>query len=137
MRRTLLLATAIVIFSLGALDARAMPVYQAPGAAFAELDQATAMAPAASADQPAPVRGAETVRPVRWDARTLRRQIGPTLRTAFLLGFAGVVFGLSAVGVKSLWVVEEAEYAALGQDLSGEASLAGDRMLTCLGDYPA
>jgi hypothetical protein len=105
-----------------------MPIYAAPSATVAERGQAAAMAT---------VRGPETVRPVSWDARTLRRQIGPTLRTAFLLGFAGVVIGLGAVGVKSLWVVEEAEYAALAQDHGEAPSPGSDRMLTGLGDYPA
>ena len=130
MRRTLLLATAVLILSLGVSAAQGMPHSQVGLPAVAELHEATAMLRTSADGQPATGNAAD------WSARTLRREIGAPLRTAFLLGFAGVVIGLGAVGVKSLWVAEEAEYAALSQDYK-ESAPGSDRMLTCLGDYPA
>jgi hypothetical protein len=138
MRWVMMLGTMVLIICFGAVAARAVSpseqvVYGALNHEFA------AAAPLASGESaaPAPAAGVRAeVRASNWDPATFRRQIGPTLRTAFLLGFAGIVMGLGAVGLKSLWVVEEAEYSALSQDAREAPSTRGAAASSCLGDNP-
>jgi hypothetical protein len=141
MRRMLLLGTTALILSLAAVGARAMPVDgQAARVAYdeqsAEIRDLTWSGETGIGAEPQ-FREAALKSSDR-EAASLRKGIGPTLRTALLLGFAGVVVGFSAVGVKSLWVAEESEYAALSLEPKDEAYPCGERMtLPCLGDYPA
>jgi hypothetical protein len=86
-----------------------------------------------------PVYREAAMKSAAWDAETARKDIFPMLRTALLLGVAGVMVSFGAVGVKSLWVAEESEYAALSLEPKDNVYLGYDRgmMLTCLGDHPA
>ena len=43
-----------------------------------------------------------------------REDLAVLMRSVILLGIAGLVFGLSAVGAKALWVLDETESASHG-----------------------
>jgi hypothetical protein len=45
---------------------------------------------------------------------TLREDVGKFVGNAILLGVVALVFGLSAVGAKALWVLDPTEYTPFG-----------------------
>ena len=116
MRTTLLLGAMALILSVSSVGAQAMPS-GATAARVAYDEQSADIRGLTWSDETKigqPAFFSETaIRSGGWDAGTAHKDIFPMLRTALLLGIAGVMVGFGAVGVKSLWVAEESEYAAL------------------------
>jgi hypothetical protein len=141
MRRMLLLVSTALILSVSTLGALAMPTggtaareaYDEQSADIASLTWSGEAEVVA-----APVLREAAMKSAEREVESLSSEIVATLRTALLLGLAGVVVGFGAVGVKSLWVAEESEYAALSLEPKDEVCPGCERtMLTCLGDHPA
>ncbi len=114
MRKLLVLGTIVLFVSFGSAGAQALsPSEQA---AYAALSQQLQSAnPAAQlvvgrtdfaydngVQAPAAARDG--------DSRTFGKDVKTIALSAILLGIAGLVFGLSSVGVKALWVVDQTEY---------------------------
>ena len=107
MRRMLLLGTLALILSVSTAGALAMPT-GASGARDAYDEQSAEIRSLTWSDDTKigapPVLREAAMKSAERDVESLPKEIVATLRTALLLGFAGVVVGFGAVGVKSLWV---------------------------------
>jgi hypothetical protein len=134
MRKLLLLGTTVLFVSFGAIGAKALsPNEQAADAAVSQrLQTANPAAPliAERADF-AYDSGVQAVVVGRdWDGGTFRKDIKTIGLSAVLLGIAGLVFGLSSVGVKALWVVDQTEYPVyevMKQRLNASAAWTEER----------
>jgi hypothetical protein len=140
-RRTLLLGTTILILSLSAAGALAMPTGGTAARVAYDEQSADIRGLTWSGEtqfSAPPVFREAAMQSSASDAGSGRKDIVPLLRAALLLGIAGMAVGFGAVGVKSLWVAEESEYAALSLEPRDEIPAGCERAtLTCLGDYPA
>jgi hypothetical protein len=142
MRRMFLLGAAVLIICLGASVSAASAQTTAPGdpAAYTALSQQSqSVAPTVSWSKersgPAARGDAEGAGKAS-DRQIFSRGVGSALRTVVLLSFASIVIGLGAVGLKALWVFDEAEYVALSREPRDNPVSGDGRILTCLGDNP-
>jgi len=134
MCKLLLLGTTVLFVSFGAVGAQAFsPSEQA---AYAALNQQLQSAnPAAQliaerADFAHDSGVQARVVGHDWDSRTFRKDIKTVALSTMLLGIAGLVFGLSSVGVKALWVVDQTEYPVyevMKQRLNASGALTEER----------
>ena len=129
MRKLLLLGTIVLAVSSISVGARAF----SPGeqAAYATLRQQmqsanpSAQSMVARADF-AYDSGVQAYAPHDGDSRGPRKDIKTIALSTILLEIAGIVFGLSSVGVKALWVVDQTEYPvyeAMNQRSNGSGAL--------------
>ena len=134
MRKLLLLGTTVLFVSLGSIGARAL----SPGeqVAYAGLNQqlqtanpvAQLLAERADFADDSGVSASVAARD--WDGGGFPGNFKTIALSTILLGFAGLVFGLSSVGVKALWIIDQSEYPvydAMRQGFTGSTAANEER----------
>jgi hypothetical protein len=109
--KALLLTAAIAIFSFGAANAQTAPV-NGPASPAALNIQMQEPSPADRSAMSAPRGDLQPTRQSDRTAPSLAKDLWSLVRTSALLALAGLVIGLSAVGVRSLWVADQTEYTS-------------------------
>ncbi|MGO8799849.1 MAG: hypothetical protein ACLQE9_22260 [Roseiarcus sp.] len=129
MRKLLLFGATMLLLSLGSVGARALSAGEQ--VAYAGLNlQLQEAAPAAQLLAERADYGDEggvraSVAAPGWQGGGLPGNIKTMALSTILLGFAGLVFGLSSVGVKALWVIDQSEYPVYEAMKQGRADPTG------------
>ncbi len=115
MRKLLLPAVAALVLLVGGAEAQAASAVDqaAYNVINAQYQAPTPVAWSAAQEGPSatPVETVAAQPPGGWGGRPQPAGFWSLLRTSALLGFAGLTIGLSAAGVRSLWIADRTEYS--------------------------
>jgi hypothetical protein len=137
MSRFLLLAATVLLVCLGAVSAEA--ISSTDQAAYAELNRQLQSAnPVARMSDEDPALNDQTgVQTASANSdrtnRTFSEDLANVLGSTLLLGITALVIGLSAVGVKALWILDQTEYSpyeTMNRRVTASSALTEERSLS-------